>query len=174
MVSQPHKGRYRSWMLDIALAAMVLAAVFWWQARTLVSGLAPQLQGTMIDGHPVDESVSPGAADGRPALVHFWAIWCPVCRFEQGAIAAIAADHPVITVATQSGDAEDLRAYLKTEGIHLPVLPDPDGTIASAWGVSGVPASFVVDGTGRIRFATAGLTSETGLRLRLWAAERLQ
>jgi hypothetical protein len=32
-----------------------------------------------------------------------------------------------------------------------------------------VPASFVVDGAGRIRFATVGYTTEAGLRARLWA-----
>jgi peroxiredoxin len=59
-------------------------------------------------------------------------------------------------------------------GLNFPVLPDPYGELASAWGVAGVPASFVVDGAGRIRFATVGHTTEAGLRARLWAAETLE
>ena len=36
--------------------------------------------------------------------------------------------------------------------------------------MSGVPTSFVVDGTGQIEFATVGHSTEVGLRGRLWAA----
>jgi len=75
-------------------------------------------------------------------LVHFWAIWCPVCRLGQTAIDAIARDSPVITVAVQSGDAPELRAYLREQGLVFPVLPDSDGTLSAGCGVQGFrPAS---------------------------------
>jgi len=50
-------------------------------------------------------------------------------------------------------------------------VPDPDGEIARRWGVAGVPASFVIDPEGRIASSTVGLSTEPGLRLRLWAAK---
>jgi hypothetical protein len=40
--------------------------------------------------------------------------------------------------------------------------------------VRGVPASFVLDGDGRIRFASVGYTTGVGLRGRLWAAGQLE
>lgn len=104
-------------------------------------------------------------------LVHFWASWCPVCRLEQDSIASIAGDRQVITVATTSGTAEEVAAYLAGEGLSMPVLLDEDGEIARRWGVSGVPATFIVNMAGDITHAGMGYSSEPGLRLRLWLAE---
>jgi len=56
--------------------------------------------------------------------------------------------------------------------LRMPVLIDEHGDIAIAWGVDGVPASFVIDGAGHIRHAGKGLSTEIGLRLRLWLAWR--
>jgi hypothetical protein len=42
--------------------------------------------------------------------------------------------------------------------------------IAAQWGVRAVPASFIVDGAGQIRFLEIGYTTGAGLRLRLWLA----
>ncbi|WPL18762.1 Thioredoxin-like protein [Thiorhodovibrio winogradskyi] len=35
----------------------------------------------------------------KPMLVHFWGTWCSVCRLMDGAIACIAEDHAVVSVA---------------------------------------------------------------------------
>ncbi len=60
--------------------------------------------------------------------------------------------------------------FRRAESVSFPVLNDPDGAIAAHWGVRGVPASFIVDGAGQIRFVEVGYTTEIGLRLRLWLA----
>jgi peroxiredoxin len=103
--------------------------------------------------------------------VHFWATWCPICRTEQGSIAAIAQDHPdVITVAMQSGTPQEVSRYMQEQGIAFPVVNDPDGIISRAWGVHAVPASFIIAPDGQIRFVEVGYTTGMGLRLRLWLA----
>ena len=56
------------------------------------------------------------------------------------------------------------------EGLSFPVLNDRDGALARAYGVGGVPATFIVDPEGRIAFTTVGLSSGPGLRARLWLA----
>lgn len=165
---QPAAGRSRRWLRwvrDIALVLAVLAAVQWWQSRDLVKDQAPPLAGLLIDGAPFQ--LDP--VDG-PYLVHFWATWCPICRLEQGSIDSIARDHPVITVATSSGTAEELQAYMREHGLTKRVLLDEAGHLARAWGVAGVPASFVVDRSGRVRHARMGYSTGWGLRLRLWLA----
>ena len=48
---------------------------------------------------------------------------------------------------------------------------DETGEIARRWGATGVPASFIVDGDGRITYAGMGYATEVGLRVRLWLAE---
>jgi peroxiredoxin len=75
-------------------------------------------------------------------------------------------------VATTSGDAEAVRAYLAQQGLSFPTLVDEDGSVGRTWGVKGVPASFVVDADGQVAHAAVGYTTELGLRLRLWLAGR--
>ena len=164
--ARARRGRWWRWLRDIALLLLVFVAVQWWQARSLVHGAAPPLTGHLIDGSPWQ--LDP--ADG-PQLVHFWASWCPVCRLEQDNIANLAVDGRVITVATTSGTADELRGYLAEHALQLPVLMDEAGHIARQWGVNGVPATFVVDTKGQIRYAAKGYSTEWGLRLRLWLAE---
>ena len=165
--ARPVKRRPRlRWLRDIALLLAVFVAFQWWQSRDLVAGPAPALLGHLIDGSPYQ--LDP--ADG-PVLVHFWATWCPVCRLEQDSIASIAEDERVITVATTSGSSDELTAYLQDEGLVMPVLVDEDGVIAGAWGVQGVPATFVVDSQGRINHRSMGYSTELGMRIRLWMAE---
>jgi len=160
------KGRSYRWLSQLVLILAIVMVLHWWQSQSLADGDAPALSGDLAGGGRFDLD----ALQGRPVLVHFWATWCPMCRFGDAGIAAIAEDFRVVTVAIQSGGAMDIMEYLDRESLSFPVIPDPHGTLAVAWGVSGVPASFVLDGKGRIRFATVGYTTGIGLRGRLWVA----
>jgi len=163
------KSRSRSRLGYLVLILALFAILHWWRSESLVDGNTPALTGDLAGGGRFDLD----GLKGRPILVHFWAAWCPMCRFGDDAIAAIAEDFSVVTVAIQSGGAEEIMGYLSRESLAFPVIPDPDGALAAAWGVPGVPASFVLDGSGRIRFATAGYTTGIGLRGRLWAASMM-
>ena len=164
MSDPPKSPSGRRLLRDLALLLLALLAFQWWQGRDAPSGPAPPLSGRLLDGR----QVSLADYRGAPLLVHFWATWCPVCRLEEGGIEAVSERWPVVTVATGSGEAEEVRAYLRGQGVSLPVLVDPGGEIARRWGVQGVPASFVLDGGGRVRSATRGYSTAWGLRLRLW------
>lgn len=158
--------RWRGWIVDLLLVVLIFGAVQWWRARPLASGAAPPLAGTTLSGQRFDLQ----ALRGEPVLVHFWAAWCPVCKLEQSAIDSIARDHRVITVAMQSGSAETVGRYLAEHGLGFQVLNDEYGTLASQWGVPAVPTTLVLDRAGRVAYATLGLSTEPGLRVRLWAA----
>ncbi len=148
------------------MVLMLILGIRAWQQSGMVSGPAPALAGVLLDGKPVALT----AFAGRPVLVHFWATWCPVCRLEQESVDALARDAAVITVAMQSGSRAEVVQHLHNEALSFPVLNDPDGAIAAQWGVRAVPASFIVDGAGRIRYVEVGYTTGIGLRLRLWLA----
>jgi thiol-disulfide isomerase/thioredoxin len=166
---EPSPRRWGRTLIQLGLILALFVLLHQWRTRPLASGPAPPLAGDLIAGGQFDLA----EARGAPLLVHFWATWCPVCRLGDQDIDAIARDFPVITVALQSGGPSDIAAYLKGEGLGFPVIADTYGELASAWGVQGVPASFVVDGKGRIRFSTVGYSTETGLRGRLWLAREL-
>jgi thiol-disulfide isomerase/thioredoxin len=158
--------RWRRRALEALVLLVLILGIRAWQQSGTASGPAPALAGELLDGKPV----ALAAFAGRPVLVHFWATWCPICRAEQGSIDALARDVPVITVAMQSGSREEVIQFLRKEALNFPVLNDPDGMIAAQWGVRAVPASFIVDGAGQIRFLEIGYTTGAGLRLRLWLA----
>jgi thiol-disulfide isomerase/thioredoxin len=161
------RRKWRGIAINLLLLVAVVVAVRAWQQRDMVSGVAPPLQGTTLAGSTYRLPPHPA----RPLLVHFWSTWCPICRTEQGSIAAIAHDHPdVITVAMQSGTPQEVGRYMQEQGIAFPVVNDPDGIISRAWGVHAVPASFIIAPDGQIRFVEVGYTTGMGLRLRLWLA----
>lgn len=160
------RRRVLRYALEIVLVVFVVLGVRYWQQQGVVSGPAPTLAGVLLD----QKQFSLAAMKGQPVLVHFWATWCPVCRAEQDTIETLANDHPTVTVAMQSGQASAVVTHLDKEALSFPVLNDPDGAISAQWGVRAVPTTFVVDGTGQIRFVEVGYTTGPGLRLRLWLA----
>lgn len=165
--NKPRAAKWRGHAINLLLFVAVVAGIRAWQQRDMASGVAPALQGITLAGQPYQLSAHPG----HPVLVHFWATWCPVCRTEQSSIAAIAHDDPdVVTIAMQSGKPEEVVKYMKEQGIDFPVLNDSNGSLAGAWGVHAVPATFIVAPDGQIRFVEAGYTTGIGLRLRLWLA----
>ncbi|MDD4929337.1 MAG: protein disulfide oxidoreductase [Gallionella sp.] len=158
----PTDIRRRGYAVNLLLFVLLVAGIRLWQQRDMVSGSAPRLPGVTTAGGPLP---------AHPVLVHFWASWCPVCRAEQGSIADIAHDDPnVVTIAMQSGKAEEVARHMREQGIDFPVLNDPDGSIARAWGVHAVPASFILSPDGRIRFVEVGYTTKIGLQVRTWLA----
>ena len=152
-----------------ALTAVLLLVLFLglraWQQRTLVHGPAPSLSASALGGDYLVLGIGT-----KPTLVYFWASWCGVCRLKEGSMESIARDHKVISVALTSGDDADVRRYLASRGLKLPVINDPDGKISNQWGVRATPTSFIIDTRNRIRFREVGYTTEWGLRFRLWLA----
>jgi thiol-disulfide isomerase/thioredoxin len=171
MVDKPgnrsRAAKWRGYAINVLVLMVIVAGIRWWQHRDMVSGAAPALQGVTLAGQPYTLAARPG----KPVLVHFWATWCPICRAEQGSIAAIAHDDPnVITVAMQSGSAEQVSRHMQEQGLAFPVVNDSDGHLSAAWGVHAVPASFIISPDGQVRFIEVGYTTGIGLRLRLWLA----
>ncbi len=155
----------RSLLTWAGVIALLLAAQ-WTANRGLVQGMAPPLNAPDLSGRPF-----PGLDTlPKPALVYFWASWCPICSAMQGSIANLARDVPMVTIALQSGDAAAVAAHLAAAQLAIPTLVDDSGALGRAYGIRGVPAVFIIDGDGRIRFATVGYSTELGIRARLWLA----
>jgi peroxiredoxin len=152
---------------EAVLLLALLLAVERFLSRDAVRGPAPALQAMLTDGRVADLA----AYRGRAHVVYFWATWCPVCSAQRAAVDGLLSEGRGLSVAMRS--AAELSAYLAGEALAWPVVDDADGRIAAAWGVSGVPAVFVLDARGQVRFVTRGYTTAPGLRARLWLAERL-
>lgn len=164
MISEKRVKQLRSLLLQGLILVAVVVAIHFYQTRHTVHGIAPILSGITLQGHAAE------LATDRPTLVHFWATWCPVCRFELDTIDALAKDYPVITVAMEDTPAPQILAYMREQQVDFPVLHDPAGELASAYGVRAVPTSFIVNHQGEISTTTVGYTTGLGLRIRLWLA----
>lgn len=162
------KRRWLSWIRDLALVFIVVLLIQWWQTGSLPSGPAPELAGPMLNGEHLDLK----DLRGKPVLVHFWATWCPICRTEDSSIHELAKDYQVLSIATNSGDEQEIHQYLEENELDFPVMLDESGVLGNRWGVKGVPSSFVVDSSGEIRSVAVGYTTGIGLRIRLWLAGR--
>ena len=160
------KNRILKYSLEIIIILLIFMAVKTYLQRNLAEGVVPPLNSVLLDGQDFNILSN----QDQPILLHFWATWCSICKMEEDSIAAISEDHKVVTIAMQSGNDQDIKDYLKEEGVNFPVIVDEYGEIAKSFGVQGVPTSFVVDPQGNIDFTEVGYTTSWGLRLRLWLA----
>ena len=163
----PKPRRWVRWLVELSLFLVIIFGVRTWQQRGMLDGAAPTFEHTALNGQVVK------LADyrGKPVLLHFWASWCPMCEMEQGSISNLAKEAQVITVAYQSGGADEVKRYLEREQINDWVtVVDDDGKLSEQYGIRGVPTTYVLDANGNIRFHEVGISSEWGLRIRLWLA----
>lgn len=154
-------------IVEITLILVLVFSVRYWMQRDLATGAAPDFQARLLNGQQFDLYKD----KRRPILVHFWATWCPVCQLEYDSINNISADYPVITIAMQSGDDEELSKYMLNQSLKFNVINDNNGVISQKYNIKGVPVSFILDKDNKIKFTEVGYTTEIGLRLRLWWAE---
>ena len=163
------KKKWLRLILEALIVIGLILVIRAWQQRNVASGVAPGFQSVLLDGNTVNLE----DYKGKPVLIHFWAKWCPFCKIEEGSITDIQKDWTVLTVAYQSGNADDIKKHMQERKLQgWQTIVDEDGRLADLFGVTGVPASFILDSAGNIRFSEVGLTSEWGLRARLWWADK--
>ena len=97
---------------------------------------------------------------GQVVVINFWASWCVDCRVEHPALAAAwdrYRDRGVVFLGIAFQDrVSDSRAFLTELGGDWPQLLDPAERTALAYGVYGVPETFVVGRDGRVAYKRVG------------------
>jgi cytochrome c biogenesis protein CcmG/thiol:disulfide interchange protein DsbE len=93
---------------------------------------------------------------GEPLLVNFFASWCAPCRAEAPALALLAESVTVIGIAYKDKPV-DTSAFLTQFGNPFSAIGvDRDGRLGFAWGVYGVPESYVIGSDGTVLLRHAG------------------
>ncbi|MGB5443042.1 MAG: TlpA disulfide reductase family protein, partial [Gammaproteobacteria bacterium] len=117
---------------------------------------APALKLDNLDGEPYDLANS----RGHWVFVHFWASWCGPCRREMPSIQKmtdILADSGIEFLLVNTAETEDeVFTFVGIVAPQLVPLMDLDGQVTEAWQPRGLPASYLVDPEGRIRYQALG------------------
>lgn len=95
---------------------------------------------------------------GQVTLVNVFASWCIPCRAEHPLLMGLARKHGLTIYGINYKDKpEDAKAWLAELGNpYARIGTDRDGKVGIEWGVYGVPETFILDATGRIRFKWVG------------------
>lgn len=107
---------------------------------------------------------------GKPVLLNFWASWCGPCKSEMPAIQAAYeragqdVEFLMVNMTGMSGETEQsARTLIDQEGYTFPVYYDVDGSAATAFGVTSIPQTYLIDAKGNIIGAYMGSMSESVL-----------
>jgi cytochrome c biogenesis protein CcmG, thiol:disulfide interchange protein DsbE len=117
----------------------------------LVGTMAPPFALSPVDGGGA--GVRLDALRGRAVVLNFWATWCVPCLQEHEALADGARAFLDVQFAgvVYEDDEARTRRFLAQRGAEAyPMLLDPGGKTAIAYGVFGVPETFFIDRSGRI------------------------
>ena len=116
--------------------------------------LAPPWTGTeLVDGATVE---FPAVTDGKPAVLVFWATWCPYCMAFMPFAEGIQADYGdrgvrIVTFNAKERGIGDPKAYVESLGFPMVTIAEAD-EIAEDYAVKFIPGLMVVDGNGIVAY----------------------
>jgi len=153
----------RGWLAGLLLAMVSAAAP--------AQQVAPAWDGKGADGQTIHFDP---AHRQRPALLLFWATWCPYCKalmpYLQKVYDAAGKDKLDVYAIDFKDEDGDPVAELKERGNTFTLVRNGDA-IAAQYGVKGTPGLFLVDRGGTIIYKRSGgdapATVEATLREKL-------
>lgn len=119
---------------------------------------APAYATVSLDG----DSVSLSAHKGKVVLLNIWATWCHPCRTEIPELRELhdryrARGLNLIGVSVDAdGSDEAIRSFMNDFRMTFPIWRDPDERISTQFLAVGVPATFLMDKEGILRWRKIG------------------
>lgn len=174
----------------VAIAALAAFTIFiTWRAKRFEKSLLHGDEPSALIDKPAP-SFSLDSLDGRrisladyhgksTLVVAFWASWCGPCRMELPVLRDFyKKNHRDSTnfefLAIDVNDERDAAAAAAaSDKLPFPVLLDSAGEAGDAYGVESIPAMFVIDKDGTVRYSHVGfeqfmeirLASELGIKM---------
>ena len=143
-----------SLLKKLTLAAMFAAAISTAQAALKVGDSFPDLAGFKLEGK------LPDSLKGKVVIVDFWASWCQPCKDSFPAMNELQkkyADKGLVIIAVnEDEESSDMKDFLKDNAATFTVVRDAKQKLVGEAGIQTMPSSFVLDATGKVRFAHSG------------------
>ncbi len=88
-------------------------------------------------------------------LINFWATWCPPCVQEMPSLENLkkmmeGKDFELLAINIDEDNWVAIRRFEKRVPVTMPILVDPEGQVASLYGVEMLPQSFLISKEGKI------------------------
>jgi cytochrome c biogenesis protein CcmG, thiol:disulfide interchange protein DsbE len=119
---------------------------------------APAYRTTTLSG----DSVSLADSRGAVVLLNVWATWCHPCRDEIPELREIQRKYAgrglqLVGVSVDAeGNDEGIKAFMKEFQMTYPIWRDADDRVSTQFLVLGVPATFLIDKQGVLRWRKTG------------------
>jgi thiol-disulfide isomerase/thioredoxin len=113
---------------------------------------APEIVVNGMDGSPLKLS----SLKGKVVLLNFWATWCPPCREEIPSMIKLkkvmtGKPFQMVAVSIDEDGKSAIESFFQTSGFSdLPAYIDPDSRAAKAYGITGVPETFIINKNGMV------------------------
>lgn len=128
-----------------------------WKTFSTEGGQAPA---PMVLADMAGREVDLSSFKGEVVLVNFWATWCEPCREEMPSLQRLQqklGGKGLRVLAVNVGEgAPRIRQFLERTPVALTILRDADSEAMKAWRVRMLPASFLVDRRGMLRYQIVG------------------
>jgi peroxiredoxin len=150
-------------IVSIGAAAVLLSACSSGkQPRPVVGAPMPAYTVETLSG----DSVSVASMKGEVVLLNLWATWCAPCRQETPYLESVyrswhAHGLEVLGVSLDTGSQVEVRDFVRQMGVTYTVGIDPEMRAMDLYQVPGLPASFLVDRNGILRWMRYGPVSES-------------
>lgn len=147
------------------LALLTLGAVCWLgpNSNAFAGGLKvgdslPDLATFKLEGQV------PGNLKGKVVLLDFWASWCDPCKESFPVMGELQKQYGpkglVVIAVNVDENRSDMEDFLKKHSASFTVLHDAKQKLVAVAGISTMPSSFLVDESGKVRFAHSGFRGE--------------
>lgn len=153
----------------VALVALLAGLI--WVNRDRFTPLdagssAPDYTAVSLTG----DTVALSSFTGDVVLLNVWATWCRPCIIEMPAlqrlheelgdeglrVVAVSVDAPGGVIGAFGEPGGDVREFVERLRLSFMVLHDPSGGIQAPYQVNGLPTTYVIDRSGRIRRKVLG------------------